>query len=143
MIVVDGALSPRIWGYYWVLLKNKWVIARCSLTPLKTVGNYWDNSWRCVEYCCNWKIAGCNKNKKDSSFNKIGDIVTETMNKNKSNQKEFNPARECGFYWVRFLSEGKGEIAYWNGRYWELTGNEKWFYDRDFSEIDKNKIIKS
>lgn len=48
--------------------------------------------------------------------------------------------RECGFYWVRYASEGKGEIAYWNGRYWELTGNENWFHDKEFSEIDEKQI---
>lgn len=49
--------------------------------------------------------------------------------------------RECGFYWVIYSSsEYKGEIAYWNGRYWELTGNENQFHDEEFLEIDEKQI---
>ena len=48
--------------------------------------------------------------------------------------------RECGFYWVRYAPEDKGEIAYWNGGYWELTGNEAWFHDKEFSEINEKQI---
>ena len=48
--------------------------------------------------------------------------------------------RECGFYWVRFHQEDKGEVAYWNGMYWFITESENPYEDEDFSEIDEKQI---
>jgi len=48
--------------------------------------------------------------------------------------------RECGFYWVRFLSEDNGEIAYWNGVDWRVTASEDCYSNEDFDEIDEKQI---
>ena len=48
--------------------------------------------------------------------------------------------RECGFYWVKFMSDTRGEIAYWNGIYWAVTDSENHYDDEDFAEIDENQI---
>ena len=47
--------------------------------------------------------------------------------------------RDCGFYWCTVISDNSSEICYWNGRYWELTGNENWFHD-DELKIDEKQI---
>jgi len=47
--------------------------------------------------------------------------------------------RETGFYWVKYIAHARNEVAYWNSRYWELTGNENRFSD-DELEINEKQI---
>lgn len=55
-----------------------------------------------------------------------------------------------GFYWVRILevgpfpelkvTPGAFQVAFWDGRHWQLAGNELDFHDRDFSFISAAPI---
>jgi hypothetical protein len=49
------------------------------------------------------------------------------------------PEREIGFYWVKMEQGADWVLAKWSGQWW-LPGNGLGFQDREFAEIDENRI---
>lgn len=55
-------------------------------------------------------------------------------------EKKYFYVRSTGFYWCKVKSNNSLEVCYWNGRYWELTGNENHFEDKEL--IINEEVIK-
>lgn len=57
--------------------------------------------------------------------------------------------RESGYYWVKDPNPDDSGNHWYIGEYdtdlriWYLTGSSKWFYDKDFIEIDERRIERS
>lgn len=53
-----------------------------------------------------------------------------------------NKQREPGYYWVKLISWVVAHYSPEADR-WVLPGNQKWFNDSNFQEIDENRIQRS
>lgn len=49
--------------------------------------------------------------------------------------------RENGYYWVKLDSDSKFEPAFKQGKYWLVMGDNDYYEDKDFHEINPQRIL--